>query len=906
MEEAKTETPNVQYSVENSKSKRDFHTDPSCKRDAGYVCKPNRLIPTGTRKKPYTLAPLDHEAGRESDTGLGDASRVTRERISGEARVDIVEEDTHEQAVNRDLARHYKEELLLPWATMSVNGINFEELFKVENVKSLTKTDAFLKNIRLAAAGEEVGLKALHNLGVLTPNLKADLRNNKYTVENELVFYEKPTGEKVLCLPSSMVKDVMRYFHEHCFAQHQGRDALNDSLKQKFHWKGMYNDVAEFVASCELCQMTKSGRHRPTGPRQHYHATQSFEEIHIDLVGPLPVTQNENKYVLTIMDRFTHFVRAIPLKTKEANEVIEALLNNWIFLFGHPTKIVSDNGTEFVNFRLEELCQLWNIDHKRTSAYHPESNGQLERWHRFLKTKLSLHTIQVSKDVNKDGKPFYECDRWDKVLPSICASYNNTPLRALKNKVSPHELVFGEKLKLPVDSALQKLGVPKPYAIPSLEKTEWRKVLADRLTQLKSAATVFQQIYDTQRSKFENLNRKESPWSIGDRVWMYVGDQRVGEGAKFLPKYLGPYKITHYNNPVNVHLTSASSKRNLTDKNVHVGRLKRATQKFKVKKLEASDNPVAAKEWKALQKVMSRTTRVSLKKKHMHAETKEGLIQLKQDAEDDPRRWHRTNSELAKQLTGLQFDNELRICDLFAGCGELTTHLKLKPEGSIVAVERNKNRAEVGKALNRSVNWLILDVFTRKGFNELAKLEKFDLIVANPPFEEAPAALKLALFLLKYNRHARIIFLLPSDIFESSPRRTKKFQQLPFKITNEYAVGKWSYITAGTKKQTADSIFVFRREYGTIPPEKRFTRYSIPRLPENPIADDIPEEKESESNTESEYELESIVSDASSSAGEPHMSEFDDGDGYVDVMDVDSDAEPEPVLERRRCQSFRL
>jgi hypothetical protein len=112
-----------------------------------------------------------------------------------------------------------------------------------------------------------------------------------------------------------------------------------------------------------------------------------FSHIHVDLVGPLQYSNSFN-YIFTIIDRTSKWMEAIPLLETSAAACAKALTFTWISRFGVPKRITSDRGPQFTSNLWFHLCEMLNISHKQTIAYHPESNGAVERLHRRLKDAL--------------------------------------------------------------------------------------------------------------------------------------------------------------------------------------------------------------------------------------------------------------------------------------------------------------------------------------------------------------------------------------------------------------------------------------------------------------------------------------------------------------------------------------
>ncbi len=110
-----------------------------------------------------------------------------------------------------------------------------------------------------------------------------------------------------------------------------------------------------------------------------------FNHVYIDLVRPLPVTEDGSTYLLTMVDRTICWLEAVTLRSIEAAACADAFIGTWVARYGVPAVVTTNRGLQFTSAVWAALCQRLNIDHITTTAYHPQSNGMIERTHRQLK-----------------------------------------------------------------------------------------------------------------------------------------------------------------------------------------------------------------------------------------------------------------------------------------------------------------------------------------------------------------------------------------------------------------------------------------------------------------------------------------------------------------------------------------
>ena len=144
----------------------------------------------------------------------------------------------------------------------------------------------------------------------------------------------------------------------------------------------MAADVGQWCRDCLQCQRAKITTNITTPVEPIPVPTQRFSHIHVDLVGPLQASSDGHTHIMTIIDRSTRWVEAIPLSSTTATSCADALVAGWISRFGIPAVMVTDRGVQFTSAVWAVLCQRLGIRHNTTTAYHPQSNGMIERFHR--------------------------------------------------------------------------------------------------------------------------------------------------------------------------------------------------------------------------------------------------------------------------------------------------------------------------------------------------------------------------------------------------------------------------------------------------------------------------------------------------------------------------------------------
>ena len=171
-------------------------------------------------------------------------------------------------------------------------------------------------------------------------------------------------------------------------------------------------------------------------PLKHDNEYYPFQKISWDIIGPLPVTEKGSKYILVITDLFSKWVDAFPLSSTNSVTLAEILTDTVICRYGVPEVIHSDQGANFVSEVIQTLCLNLGLTRTQTTAYHPQGNGQVERFNRTLESMLS--------------KVVWENQRnWDENLQKVLFAYVHD-----STGYTPFLVMFGRSPNLPVDVML--------------------------------------------------------------------------------------------------------------------------------------------------------------------------------------------------------------------------------------------------------------------------------------------------------------------------------------------------------------------------------------------------------------------------------------------------------------------
>ena len=334
---------------------------------------------------------------------------------------------------------------------------------------------------------------------------------NQFIVEDGILYYSKQKRDNtllyLLVVPTELRKRAITLAHER-ESGHLGQ--LKSMLKAEdyFYWPNLRSDVKKFVKECITCQQTKSASTLQRQWRELPSVQQPLERISIDITEMSPA--KGHKYVLTVIDHFSRFVKLFKLRSRQAEEVVRCIMT-FVGDYGVPRTLLADNACEFRSHLMTDFCQAHGIHLTYSTPYHPQGNSITERVHRTIKSVLA----SISK-----GKPA----KWPDYLTQ-CQQILNAAVHETTGE-QPHYLMFNRH-------APRFVGTTLPQVDDDVD--------------VNFALDVVRQMAPENSRKWlrrANEGRKEQTVNVGDLVWVKREQFSSTMERKLGIKWIGPYKVT--------------------------------------------------------------------------------------------------------------------------------------------------------------------------------------------------------------------------------------------------------------------------------------------------------------------------------------------------------------------------
>ena len=372
-----------------------------------------------------------------------------------------------------------------------------------------------------------------------------------YYIKNGILMrkwrpFDVPTDDEwavyhQIVVPKSYRHEILSIAHESPMSGHLGINKTYHRIINHFYWPGLKSDVSKYCKTCHTCQMV--GKPNQTIPKAQLQPVPAFDEpfsrILIDCVGPLPRTKSGNEYLLTIMCTSTRFPEAIPLRNIKTKSIVKALIKFFTFV-GLPKSVQSDQGSNFMSGIFQKVMHELGIKQYRSSAYHPESQGALERFHQTLKNMIRSYCFDTEKD-------------WDEGIHLLLFAVRESVQESLGFR--PFELVFGHSVRGPLKFLKEKFLSNDETALNLLQYiSDFRNRLSWVCEVARSNPKTSQ---GKMKARYDNhvIDRK---FKRGDKVLALLSIP----GRPLQARYFGPYTIDKKTSDSNYIINTPGRRKN--------------------------------------------------------------------------------------------------------------------------------------------------------------------------------------------------------------------------------------------------------------------------------------------------------------------------------------------------------
>ena len=367
--------------------------------------------------------------------------------------------------------------------------------FSIEQLIEVQRTDDYVKNVR--------------------DNIK---KYKQYTVKNDLLMHRSNPSVPYVP-PGELRRSILKIYHDTAAnGAHFGRDKTAHKIKTRYYWPSMFKDIDNYVKSCIPCAQYNPRRQKTPGTLRPIKPPEGvWQLVSMDFHGPIiPTSQRGNKYIIALTDVLSKFVITKAVRDNTAQTAVRFIKEEVIAKFGTPRCILTDNGTHFTSTMMNELIKQIGATHLYSTPYHPQTNGQIERYNSTMDAKIG--TLSNARKTD-----------WDEQLPFVTFNYNTSMHPSTKQV--PFQMMYGRNPVLPFD-------YQDPNVTLDFDPEHSRKLnqyLSSLNDQAKQNITSNQERY---KQRY-NTNRSNPSYQINDLVLVKTLNTR----HKFDIRYEGPFKI---------------------------------------------------------------------------------------------------------------------------------------------------------------------------------------------------------------------------------------------------------------------------------------------------------------------------------------------------------------------------
>ena len=347
------------------------------------------------------------------------------------------------------------------------------------------------------------------------------LSSSQYVIEDDVLYRVEKDSTLRIIPPRSQRQLLFTEAHAGVFGAHLSDTKVHSELRRHYWWHSMRADITHWTRACLVCNTYSPGRavHSPLTPIP---VNGPFDRVGVDVIQ-FPTSSRGNKYAVVFMDYLTKWPEVFPTPDQTAATIANLLVREIVARHGVPSELLSDRGQAFLSELLKEVQVVLGYKKVNTTAYHPQTDGLVERFNRTLINMLA-------KTVERDGKD------WDQRLPFVLFAYRAS--QQMSTQESPFFLLYGRDPRLPTQTVLSSKKTRHDCNLK-----EYGASLARRTAEAWEDARKC--IGKAQKRQKNCYDRKARPprFGVGDRVFLFKPADKTGPLRKFARPYHGPYRV---------------------------------------------------------------------------------------------------------------------------------------------------------------------------------------------------------------------------------------------------------------------------------------------------------------------------------------------------------------------------
>ena len=332
---------------------------------------------------------------------------------------------------------------------------------------------------------------------------------NGYYWQDGLIFHnvtdETHGIRKRLVIPQMYRPNIIAMAHDK--TGHFCKTRTCSYINTRFTWPHLTTNVTDYILACKKCKAYNKQAHKPAPLTYRPMITEPHDEVAMDIIGPLPRAKGGYRFALTTICMASRWPDVFPLAKPDASHVAQALVQSFS-RNGIPSKLLSDQGAQFMSSTIKELCRICGITQIHTVPYRPQGNGVLERLHGTLKPILAKAAA--------DGLD------WLTVLPLALSAVGFIPNGS--TGFSPAELVYGRNPRSILDVLYE--GWTNPDYSP-IDTSKWIVALNDQLEVLRDSAALQNHLNKQKQNQKVNSKRKARSYKSNDKVFVRIPGTRA-------------------------------------------------------------------------------------------------------------------------------------------------------------------------------------------------------------------------------------------------------------------------------------------------------------------------------------------------------------------------------------------